>query len=502
MSDSNNEKFGEARTGIPVEEDFEALFEASQQQSDAGVGAHVSPGEVVKGHIVSIGRETVFVDLGGKSEGCLSIVELQDEDGELTAQVGDEVEAYVISVRDGVQLSKALAKSAQDAELLQTAFDEKIPVEGTVSGVNKGGVEVQVAGNRAFCPVSQLDLDFVPDPSVYVGQTFQFVIQRMEGGKRPNIVLSRRVLLEAEKAEKAAETRKLVVEGALLKGKVRNIRDFGAFVDLGGLDGLVHVSELSWERVSDPKDVVKIGDEVEVKVLKADWEKGRISLSMREAQPDPWASGADRFSPGTDVPGTVVRLADFGAFVEIGPGMDGLVHLSELSWKRVQRAEDVLSPGQSVTVRILEVDPARRRISLSLKQATGDDPWATAAASFPAGKVVEGTVEKIESFGVFVELAPGLTGLLPVSESDTERGSDLRRHFPIGSKVTAKVLSVSPDERRLSLSRKALSESADRENIETYQRNAGRDSGSKGGGGGFGTFGDLLKGKLDLDGKK
>ena len=499
--------FVDKSTGLPEEEDFEALFEA-QQSREAAAGAQLEPGEVVRGTIIQIGRDAAFVDLGGKTEGYIGLEDLLDENGAPRVAVGQEIEAYVASVGgDGVKLSLALGKGSDALEELETAFQNRIPVEGRVAATNKGGVEVEVAGQRAFCPVGQLDLGFVADPTVFIGQSLRFVIQRLEGGRRPNIVLSRRSLLEEERAELARETRKKVVEGAILEGRVRNVRDFGAFVDLGGVDGLVHVSELAWERIEDPTRAVKEGDTVTVKVLKADWEHDRISLSIKAALPDPWDSGVKTIQPGAVLRGTIVRLADYGAFVELQPGLDGLIHVSELAWRRVRQPSDVVQVGDAVTVKVLEVDTERRRVGLSLKQVEGDDPWTTAAERYPVGATVEGTVEKTERFGIFVEIEPGLTALIPASETNTDRGSDVRRQFAHGQKVSAQVLTVQPDERRMSLSLSALVADSARADVETYQKaqreQAPRAADGRGGGGAtFGTLGDLLRSQLDKGNKK
>ena len=494
MTNDNREK---DELDVPEEEDFEALFAASEMRG-AGEASKLELGELVRGRIVGIGKESAFVDLGGKTEGCLQLAEYLDEDGQPTLEEGQEIEAYVVSLDDGVQLSAAIARAGGDLAQLEAAHEAEIPVEGTVSAINKGGAEVMVAGLRAFCPVSQLDNQFVPDPSVFVGQTLRFLIQRLEGGRRPNLVLSRRRLLEDEAAVKARETRKLVVEGARLKGQIRSVRDFGAFVDLGGLDGLVHVSEISWQRVDDPTTVLAPGDEVEVVVLKVDWEKNRISLSLRALEPDPWEDLPARFPVGSSHEGIVQRVADYGAFVELAPGLDGLVHVSELDWKRVSDPNSAVAPGDRVRVRVLEVDQARKRISLSIKQASGVDPWLSVTENYPEGTVVQGTVEKIEPFGVFVELQPGLTALLPVSESGTERGSDLRRHFRPGQSVTAQVLSVSPDDRRMSLSVVAVAEAEERAEVENFKRDragaAGRGQAKQSEtNSGLSTFGALLR---------
>ena len=497
MSSDKNDPWKLSKTGLPPEEDFEALLEASLA-SETAEGSHVAQGEIVRGTIVEMSKDTAFVALGGKTEAHIQLIELAGENGEVTVRVGDEIEAYVVGTHDGVQLSMALAKGARAAEELEVAHEAGIPVEGQVTATNKGGVEVMVGGLRAFCPVSQLDAHFVPDPTVFIGQTLKFLITRLEGGRRPNIVLSRRQLVEEELAEKAVETRKKIVEGARLKGHVRNVREFGAFVDLGGVEGLVHVSEMSWERVDNPEELVQIGDEVEVEVLSIDWDKDRISLSMRAARPDPWSDVEQRFQLGGNYAGRVVRLADYGAFVSLAPAIDGLIHVSELDWKRVNKPQEVVQVGDQITVRVLEIDAERRRISLSLKQASGEDPWTTAARKYPIGAVVDVTVEKVERFGVFVTLEPGLTGLIPASESNTESAGDLRRHFPVGGKVSASVLNVSPAERRLSMSVAAVYENRERAEVEAYQKGEQRRAKDRSSGGGsFGTFGDLLRGKLD-----
>lgn len=494
----DSEKREDRPDGGAPEEDFEALFEASQAVSEAAAGAAVTPGELVKGKVVSVGKDGVFVALGGKTEGHIELSELTPEDGgEPTVSEGDELEAYVISAGETVQLSLALAKSARTLEALATAYDAGIPVEGKVVGLNKGGVEVKLGGTRAFCPRSQLDRARVDFPADFVGQTLQFLITDFSENGR-NIVVSRRRLMEEEAAQMAEEARTRVVEGAELKGRVRNIRDFGVFVDLGGVDGLVHISELSWGRVENPAEVVSVGEEVTVRVLKADWERNRISLTMRSEDGDPWHTAVQEISAGATMTGKVARLTEYGAFVELRPGLDGLVHVSEISWDRVRNPSDLLSPGQEVTVKVLALDTERKRVSLSIRQVDSD-PWATARDRFPEGKVVEGEVEKIESFGVFVRLSPGIVGLIPVSESGTEKGSDLRRAFEPNTTVKAMVLSVNPEEHRLSLSVRALQETDERGAVEGYLRDQQRSTGSRKAekGASFGTFGDLLRDKLD-----
>lgn len=379
-------------------EDFGAIlarFEAGQ--AAAPTGARPKIGDKVRGEIVGFGEETAFVDLGGKSEGLVDLEELCDESGKLTAAVGDSIEAVVAATdRDTGSLilrvkpgRSGAGGEAAWAELRQ-AFEHKIPVEGRVSGTNKGGFDVEVSGVRAFCPVSQIDLGYVENPAEWVGRRLTFRITRCDQGRgrRPDVVLSRRELLAEEAAARAAEARARLEVGKVVRGTVTSLTGYGAFVDLGGVEGLLHVSEISYSRVSDPAEVLAVGQALDVEVLKIEPPKepgghDRISLSLRALEPDPWRRAADRFPEGQAVPGRVVRLEPFGAFVEIAPGLDGLVHVSELATdRRVDHPRQVVEVGQEVTVRILAVDADKRRISLAVAE-----PGETSASAVePAGE--------------------------------------------------------------------------------------------------------------------
>jgi small subunit ribosomal protein S1 len=353
------------------DDDFAKLLnEYDQKRRDPRVG------EVVRGKVISIGQDAVFVDLNAKSEGMIELAELRDDQGKLLVKPGDTVEARVVEAAGGkagciVLRKTGLGRGAEAKAELELAAQNGIPVEGVVSAVNKGGVEVQVAGVRAFCPISQLDIRHVEDPAPYVGHRYSFRITRYEPGPRgrdANIVLSRRALLEEEAKAKAVETRALLKVGAVLKGTVTSLKDYGAFVDLGGVEGMLHVSELGHIRVQHPKDVLSVGQVLEVQILKM--EKDRISLSLKSLAADPWADVADRFPAGTKAPGTVVRVEPFGAFVELAPGVEGLIHVSELAaGRRVNHAREVVKIGQGVEVTILSVDHERHRLSLSLAAA-------------------------------------------------------------------------------------------------------------------------------------
>lgn len=377
MSDQDNQE----------NKDFaQVLAEFEQEAPATSEGPAV--GEKVSGHILSIGEESVFVDLGAKSEGTIPVAELKDAEGNVTVNVGDTIEATVTGTNPesgAIELrKKAGGKGKKAAEVvpeIRQAFENGLPLEGTVTGLNKGGAEVQVYGMRAFCPLSQLDLRYVADPQQYVGQKLTFKVARLEegnrGGRGPNIVLSRRALLEEEQQTRATETREKLQIGAILKGKVTSLTTYGAFIDLGGIEGMLHVSEIGHARTSHPQDVLSIGEEVEVQVIKI--EKGkdekrpeRISLSRRSLERDPWRDAAERFTEGTVVTGRVMRLETFGAFVEIAPGVEGLVHISEMgAGRRLNHARDAVQLGQDVPVKVLGVDTAKRRISLSISAAQG-----------------------------------------------------------------------------------------------------------------------------------
>jgi small subunit ribosomal protein S1 len=362
------------------EEDFAALLDEYEKKG-AGHNQRAKrkepqPGEEVRGRVVSIGRDAAFVDLGAKSDGMIELAELRDADGKLTVQVGDELQARVVDggERTGViVLKRMFGRGPEGKDELAQAYEHQIPVEGMVNAVNKGGVEVSVAGVRAFCPISQLELRHVEDANAFVGQKLTFRITRYEtAGRNVNVVLSRRALLEEAQVAQAAETRAKLEPGVVLRGRVTSLKDYGAFVDLGGIEGMLHISELGFQRVKHPKDVLTVGQEVEVQVLrleKTDDPKRpeRVALSLKSLERDPWADAKERFPEGAKMLGTVARVETFGAFVELAPGIEGLIHVSELGQgKHVRHAKEVVKPGQSLEVLVLSVDPAQRRLSLGL----------------------------------------------------------------------------------------------------------------------------------------
>ena len=376
----SEETAGEQPTGEQQEtQDFGQILDefsgGEQQQNKAP-----EIGEKVRGRVLSIGETAAFVDLGGKSEGVIDLAQLKDSAGNLTVAAGDEIEATVTGTdpETGSLVLRRKAARGQDVALeLRQALETGLPVEGVVTTINKGGAEVQVAGMRAFCPLSQLDLRYVENPQQFVGQRLTFRVSRIEPGKtRPNIVLSRRALLEEEAESKASETRSRLQVGTVLTGKVTSLTSYGAFVDLGGLEGMLHVSEIGYSRLAHPGEALQVGQEVEVQIIKVekgkDEKRPRISLSRRALERDPCSEAADQFPEGTEVTGKVMRLESFGAFVEIAPGIEGLVHISEMGAnRRLNHARDAVQAGQEVQVRVLGVDPTKRRISLSMGSNRG-----------------------------------------------------------------------------------------------------------------------------------
>lgn len=469
------------------------------------------------GKIFQLGADTAFVSLGGRSEAMIELNELKDEEGILRYGVGDEIEAHVIEAgAKGILLSRTLSKGSASLAMLAEARATGMPVEALVLSVNKGGFEVAVGDQRAFVPISQMDLKFVDRPELFIGEKLRFRVTEVRERK---VVLSRRAILEEEQKALAEQTRKTLDEGKVVRGKVTGVRDFGAFVDLGGIEGLVPVSELSHSRVGHPSEVVKVGDEVEVEVLRIEApsphspdkakQKERITLSLRARQEDPWKVVAAELKEGDRVTGKVVRLQPFGAFVEVRPGVDGLIHVSALSDRRIAHPRDVVQVGQEVQAVVEKVDPDEKRLSLRLWRE-GEGLEAAEVAAVPAsakegepraavrepsaprpksGQMVVGSVDRIEPYGIFLKV-PGGRGLVPASETGTERGTDLRKTFKLGQELTALVLEVDPAGKiRLSLT--AAERASERAEVDAWSKAQPKAAGGQG----LGTFADLLKGK-------
>ncbi len=418
-------------------------------------------GELLNGQIVSISGEDAFISYGGPSEAVMDAAELEGLD------VGDSVEGTVVKTQPEIRISRKMLKGKATLDQLRMAFENRIPVEGKVTGRNKGGFDVSVAGLRAFCPLSQIALGKIEDPDAFLNQPYEFrVTELSDDGRR--IVVSRAALMKEAASARADETRRIVVPGAELTGTVKTITPFGAFVDLGGVDGLLHVSEMSRRRITNPKDVVAVGQEVRVKVIKVENDGKRISLSMKDQEPDPWGDVADRYPAAAPFSGRILRSTDFGLFVEVEPGIDGLVHFSQLPFGVKQGDADV-AIGSHVTGWVREVDPSRKRLSLSLREVATTDPWENASQKYGIGKVVEGVVDHGGAPGIFIQLEPGLTGLIPNSEIIVAPGQDPSQAYQPGEKLMVRVMSVDATRKRISLSHEAAKAAAERDEYVKFQ---------------------------------
>ena len=427
----------------------EMLAEHEREESPQ---SRLTPGQRVSVRIVAITADTIFVSTGAKVDGIVDREEME-VDGEFPYQVGDHVDLYVVTASaQEVKLSRIL-RGAGSISALEEAKEAGLPVEGKVIGQVKGGYAVDVMKRRAFCPVSQIDIRPPDDPESPVGKTYPFLITRLEKGGR-NIVVSRRMILEREQTQNRDALLAQINEGDVLEAVISRLAPFGAFVELApGVEGMAHLSELSWARVAQADEAVSVGDKVRVKVTSiAKGEKGvRISLSIKQVTDDPWKGATTRISVGDVVQGKVVRIAPFGAFIEVLPGVEGLAHLSELSYaKRVMKAEEVVVPGDVVSVKIKEVEPEKRRISLSLRDAAGN-PWDTVTDSFAVDAEVTGTVEKRAPFGLFITLAPGITGLMPNAVIQASPSRKTLERLSSGEAVSVRIKEVDTANRRISL---------------------------------------------------
>lgn len=406
-----------------------------------------STGGLKAGRVLSIQGDDIFIDLGGKSQGVLSAAQFVDKP--LPAE-GDIVEVAIKGYdrADGLLLL-SLEGAATEADW--STLEEGQILNGRVTDHNKGGLELLINGIRAFMPISQIEMYRVEDLAPYVNQKLECeVIEFSRADEK--LVVSRRNILERQAAEAKKEAFQKLAEGAVLKGVVKTIMPYGAFVDIGGVDGLLHVKDMAYSRVENPEAIVKVGQTVEIKVLKIDREARKISLGLKQVQPDPWTGAETKWNAGDVVSGRVTRLADFGAFVELEPGIEGLLPISELTFeKRVKHPSEVVREGDVARVKVLSVDPVQRRISLSLKRA-GDDPWTGAAARWPESRIVEGRVVRVTDFGAFVELSPGVQGLVHISELSLARVRTVGEVVREGDRVQVKVLSVDEGSRRISLS--------------------------------------------------
>ena len=410
-------------------------------------------GEIVKGKVLDIGTDSIMIDIGYKSEGTIPVREFLNAQGQLPIQVGDVVEVYLESKEDSegiIVLSREKAEKIKVWEEISKVYEKGGMVHGTIVGKTKGGLIVDI-GVRAFLPGSQVDLRPVRDLDRVIGKTFPMKIIKLNQ-RRGNIVLSRRELLEDERKGLKEKTLATLEEGKVLKGKIKNLTEYGAFIDLGGLDGLLHITDMSWGRIGHPSELFTVGDEVEVVVLKFDRQTERVSLGYKQRLSDPWKNVTEKFEPGAKVKGKVVSITDYGAFVELEPGAEGLVHISEMSWtQRVKHPSKVVTVGDVVEVVILDIDQSARRISLGMKQVE-PNPWEALEQRYPAGSRVEGTIRNLVDFGAFVELENGIDGLIHISDmSWTKRVKHPSEILKKGDHVEAIVLHVDRSARRISL---------------------------------------------------
>jgi small subunit ribosomal protein S1 len=443
----------QTQTATAGGDSFAALFEESLKKSD------MRAGEVISAEVVRVEFNHVVVNAGLKSEAYVPIAEFKNDQGELEVQVGDFVSVAIDAIENGYGdtiLSRDKAKRLASWLSLETALESGDFVTGTVSGKVKGGLTVLVNGIRAFLPGSLIDTRPVKDLTPYEGKTMEFKVIKLDR-KRNNVVLSRRAVVEASMGEERAKLLETLQEGAIVHGVVKNITEYGAFVDLGGIDGLLHITDMAWRRVRHPSEVVTVGQELSAKVLKFDAEKNRVSLGIKQLGDDPWLGVSRRYPSGTRLFGKVTNIADYGAFVEIEPGIEGLVHVSEMDWTNKNVAPvKVVSMGDEVEVMVLEIDEDKRRISLGMKQCKAN-PWEEFSSNVKRGDHVKGPIKSITDFGVFVGLAQGIDGLVHLSDlSWHEPGEQAVRNYKKGQEVDAVVLGIDVERERISLGIKQL----------------------------------------------
>ena len=432
-----------------AEMNFEELFEGSVK--------NIKEKEVVTGTIVHISKDAVVVDIGYKTEGSISVREFLDSEGKLSVQVGDETSVYFEKGEDEngyLILSKEKANQMKIWDDIVEVSEADETISGTIVQRVKGGFYVDIKGVTAFLPSSQVDLKPIRNPDSIIGDVHDFKILKYNKRKN-NVIVSRRVILEVEREKLRAVTLEKLQEGAVVEGLVKNITDYGAFIDLGGIDGLLHLTDMSWGKVNHPSQFLSVGDTVNVKILSFDKESGKISLGLKQTKEDPWLTVAKELLPGSKVQGKVVNITDYGAFVEIQEGLEGLIHISEMSWTKIRHPSQRLKPGDEVEVMVLDVDAAQKRISLGLKQVEAN-PWDDVESRYPVGSHVKGPVKNITSFGVFVGIEDGIDGLVHISDLSWKKVKYPSELFKKGDIVEAVVQSIDRDNRRFSLSTKEL----------------------------------------------
>lgn len=439
-------------SGESAHSEFAQMFEQSLEERDYKVG------DIVQGKVVEVQTDYVLVDINYKSEGLIPINEFRFVEGEVSVAPGDEIEVFIDKIENEngmVVLSKDKADMYKAWNDITRAAENQELIEGTVIAKVKGGLSVDI-GVKAFLPGSQIDLRPVRNMDIYIGKQYKFKVIKFNK-KRGNIVLSRRALLEEERESMKSQTLDMMKEGSKVQGVVKNITEYGAFLDLGGMDGLLHITDMSWGRIKHPSEVLNVGDEIEVMVLKYDSEKERVSLGLKQLQADPWLDTAEKYTKGSQVEGKVTSLVDYGAFIEIGDGVEGLIHVSEMSWtKKIKHPSQIVNVGDAVKAMVLEIDQENRRISLGMKQLQAN-PWLELKDAYQPGTIIEGEVKSITDFGVFVGIEDGIDGLIHISDfSWTKRVNHPSEMFEKDQKVRAVVLGVDVENERFSLGLKQL----------------------------------------------
>jgi small subunit ribosomal protein S1 len=488
MSKESSAQGCDVENAAESEESFATLLDNSKN-----IFRKLEPGQKVRSKIISISDDLAYIDLGSKSEGVIDVNELVDNNGDLIVKEGDEIEASFVSVQNGMKKMTTLIHGYTPTQLdeIRSAYNEGLPLKCEIKREVRGGFEASAGGVRCFCPFSQIDLKGGREGGVYLGQTFSFKVLEYKDEGGLNIVVSRRALLEEEKQEQIKRLKETLEVGMDLTAHINSIHKFGVFVNLGGIDGFIPVSEISWERIVSPVNKLSLGEKVNTRVLSLDWDKNRITLSIKATQPDPWQNVSDKYAIDSRVKGEIVRLAQFGAFVKLEPGLEGLIHISNMgTGRRINHPKEVVEVGQLIEAYVLSVDAKRRKISLSLQPKPKPKQ-----IDFPAeGELVEGVVEKVMPFGIFIKMKNGLTGLVPNHEMGTSRGTDHSKMFQIGSTMQVVVMEVDTGQKKIKLSRKGLMEKAEQEEVDQY-KNAMKEQEKSSES--FGSFGKLLKAKME-----
>ena len=458
MNESAQNDHAKAKTPMDMDDvNFESALE-DYLNADFG---ELDEGTIVPGEVVRIGKEFVLVDVNFKSEGQLPIAEFMDLEGNLNVKVGDRIDVFVVNKNESegtIILSRDRAKRMKLFDKLEDVMEGEKTITGRIVRRVKGGYTVDLEGIEAFLPGSHVDLRPVPDMDALVGQDFEFRVLKINR-RRSNVIVSRRVLLEEQREGLRKELLSTLAEGQVVSGKVKNVTEYGVFVDLGGLDGLLHITDMSWKRIRHPKEMVQLGQELELKVLSFDRETNKVSLGLKQLVPDPWENIAAKFPEGQRFNGKVTNLVDYGAFVELEPGVEGLVHISEMSWTRkLRHPSQMVSAGEEVEVVILGVDPDKKRISLGMKQVK-PNPWDIVAEKYPEGTILEGVIKNITEFGLFIGIEDGIDGLIHVSDiSWTKKVRHPSEMYKVGDPVQAKVLTVDKENEKFTLGVKQLAD--------------------------------------------